>query len=71
MSDDRNLDKPTGLKLNAKEVIYGVILVVGFIAIMSGLNGALGWGLADALVAAIGATLGVVAALALAWLRNR
>lgn len=75
MSDDNN-DKKDGMTVggmhfSVKEIIYGVILVIGFSLIVSGLNGAMGWDMPDALTTAIGATLGVAAAFGLAWLRNR
>lgn len=75
MSDDNNDKKDGvtvgGMRFSVKEIIYGVILVVGFTLILSGLNGAMNWGMPDALTTAIGATLGVAAAFGLAWLRSR
>ena len=71
MSDDKNEAKLGGVKLTTKDAIYGVILVIGCSLLMSGLNGALNWGVADAVITGIGATLGVVATFVLAWLRSR
>ena len=75
MTDDSNEKKDGmtlgGVHFSVKEIIYGVILVIGFSLIVSGLNGAMELGLPDALTTAIGATLGVAAAFGLAWLRNR
>ena len=71
MSDDTPDKKPSALKFDTRDWIYGIVLVVGFGYLFSGLNGALGWGLGDAVTTAIGAVIGVAAAIALTWLRKR
>ncbi len=71
MSNDHTDHRPKVMKLTSRQMIYGAILVLGFILITSGLNGTMEWGMPDMLVWAIGAAVGVAATFALAWLRNR
>ncbi|MBU1175419.1 MAG: hypothetical protein KKH72_08440 [Alphaproteobacteria bacterium] len=71
MSDDKSENRPAMPKLTTRDYIYGVVLVVGFVLIASGLNGAMGWNLADWLITALGATAGVATAFALSWLRRK
>jgi len=66
---DKKPDLPFGL--TTRDVIYGVITVLGFYYIFSGLNGALSWGLSDVVVTIIGGAIGLAAAFALSWLRKR
>lgn len=60
---------PFGMSM--RELIYAAILVLGFALIMSGLNGALEWGLPELATNVLGGLLGIAAAFVLSWLRNR
>ena len=72
MSDEKPASPPKTLfGFDFRDLIYGFVLAVGFAMIMSGLNGSLGWGMSDTVSYAIGAVIGVVAAVALSWLRKR
>ncbi len=72
MPDEKQPVKP-GLPfgLTPRDVIYGVVTVLGFYYIVSGLNGSLAWGLSDTVVTALGGIIGLAAAFALSWLRKR
>jgi hypothetical protein len=70
MAAEKDANKPK-MPVSTREMIYGVVLVVGFVSIVSGVNGMFAWGLSETVSSAIGVALGVAAAFGLSWLRKR
>ena len=71
MTDTKPDDKAKGAAFSTRDMIYGAIVVVGFVLIVTGVNGAMNLGLSETMANTVGAIVGVVAAFVLTWLRKR